>query len=403
MRQFWRDLSIPAAVAGFVAVLVGFTSSVAIVFSAAKALGANEAQIASWMWALGLGMGLTSIFLSLFYKHPVLTAWSTPGAALIATSAAGISLPEATGAFLFSAALIALFGFSGWFARLMNKVPVELVSALLAGVLIKFCLQGFAAISSQPLLVVSMLLAYLIGKRFFARYAVPLTLVAGLGLAFGLNIVALTPATQVSGIALNTASLAMPVLVWPQWSWQAIIGIGLPLFIVTMASQNMPGVATLRACGYQTPISPLVGWTGIASFILAPFGGYALNLAAITAAICMSEQADENPARRYTASVMAGLYYVLIGLLGGAVTYVFAALPNELIVAIAGLALLGTVGNGLAVAMKSDNQREPALITFVVTASGLTIAGIGSAFWGLVAGLVAMWLLGALRVGSLKK
>ncbi len=385
MRSFWKDLSLSAATAGFVAVLVGFTSSAAIVFAAAKALNANAAQTASWMWALGLGMGLTSILLSLRFKQPVLTAWSTPGAALIATSGAGISLPEATGAFLLCAALITFFGFSGWFEKLMSKVPVSLASALLAGVLVKFTLQAFAAIKTQPFLVLAMMAAYLAGKRWFARYAVPLALLIGLVLSFTLDIVA-TPEPQVLAQALQIAS---PVWVTPAFSWQAMIGIGIPLFIVTMASQNIPGIATLRACGYDAPTSPIVGWTGVASGLLAPFGGYALNLAAITAAICMSQQADENPQRRYTAAVMAGVYYCVIGLLAGIVTLVFSALPMELIVSIAGLALLATVGNGLAVALKEDGAREPALICFAMTASGLTVMGIGSAFWGLVAGLVA--------------
>jgi benzoate membrane transport protein len=385
VRSFWKDLSISAATAGLVAVLVGFTSSAAIVFAAAKALNANAAQAASWMWALGLGMGITSIVLSLVYKQPVLTAWSTHGAALIATSGAGISLPEATGAFWVCAALITFFGFSGWFEKLMAKVPVSLASALLAGVLVKFTLQAFVAIKTQPVLVLAMMAAYLCGKRWFTRYAVPATLLVGLLLAFALDIVA-KPEPQVLAQALT---IAMPVWVTPEFSWQAIIGIGIPLFIVTMASQNIPGIATLRACGYDAPTSSVVGWTGAATAVLAPFGGYALNLAAITAAICMSQQADENPARRYTAAVMAGVYYCVIGLLAGVVTLVFSALPIELIVTIAGLALLATVGNGLAVALKDDAVREPALICFAMTASGMTVMGIGSAFWGLVAGLVA--------------
>ena len=392
-RSFWRDLSVPAVTAGFVAVLVGFTSSVAIVFQAARALGANDAQLASWMLALGIGMGLTSLLLSLHYKQPVLTAWSTPGAALIATSAGGITLPEATGAFIFSAVLITVFGFTGWFERLLSKIPIALASALLAGVLVKFCLQGFGAIQTQPLLVIAMLITYLAAKRLVPRYAVPLALAVGLSVA-GFSGLIVSPNISVLAAA---AHIAQPVFVMPEFSLQAIIGIGLPLFIVTMASQNMPGVATLRSCGYNAPVSPLIGFTGLASLVLAPFGGFALNLAAITAAICMSEQADENPARRYTASVMAGIFYCIIGLIGGLVALSFSALPKELIVAIAGLALLGTLGNGLAVALKDDAQREAALITFLVTASGLTLMSIGSAFWGLLAGLVASAVLGYRR------
>jgi benzoate membrane transport protein len=389
VSSFWRDLSISAIIAGFVAVLVGFTSSAAIVFAAAKALNATTLQTASWMWALGLGMGLTCIGLSLAYRQPILTAWSTPGAALIATGSAGISLQEATGAFLVCAALIIFFGFSGWFERLMSKVPVALASALLAGVLVKFVLQAFSSIKTQPILAIAMMLAYLLSKRLVARYAVPIALLVGLIVAFALGLVAY-PEQPALGLALQMAS---PVWVMPEFSWQAVIGLGVPMFIVTMASQNIPGVATLRVCGYDAPVSPLIGWTGVASAVLAPFGCYALNLAAITAAICMSEQADQDPKRRYTASVMAGVFYCIIGLLAGVVTLVFSALPAELIAVIAGLALLATLGNGLAMALKDESVREPALICFAVTASGLTIMGIGSAFWGLVAGLAATLLI----------
>jgi benzoate membrane transport protein len=389
VSSFWRDLSISATIAGFVAVLVGFTSSAAIVFSAAKALDASTAQTASWMWALGLGMGLTCICLSLAYKQPVLTAWSTPGAALIATGSAGITLPEATGAFLLCAALIIFFGFSGWFEKLMSKVPVALASALLAGVLVKFVLQAFSSIKTQPILAIAMMIAYLCCKRWVPRYAVPIALLVGLLIAFALGQIAY-PEPQALGFAFR---MATPVWVTPEFSWQAMIGLGVPLFIVTMASQNIPGVATLRACGYDAPVSPLVGWTGVVSAALAPFGCYALNLAAITAAICMSEQADENPKRRYTASVMAGVFYCIIGLLAGVVTLVFSALPVELIAVIAGLALFATLGNGLATALKDDAAREPALICFAMTASGLSVVGIGSAFWGLLAGLVATALI----------
>jgi benzoate membrane transport protein len=377
----FRDLSLPAATAGFVAVLVGFSSSVAIVFQAAKALGATDAQTTSWMWALGLGMGITSLALSWRYKQPVLTAWSTPGAALIAMTASGITLPEATGAFVFCGLLICVAGFSGLFERLISKVPLPLASALLAGVLVKFCLQAFTALQSQPLLVLSMMLAYLLARRWLVRYAVPLALLMGVVVASALGLVG-------SGPSLTDFRFAQPVFVLPSFSWAAIASIGLPLFIVTMASQNIPGVATLRACGYNAPVSPIIGWTGVATVALAPFGGYALNLAAITAAICMSSQADEDASRRYTAAMSAGVVYCVIGLLGGMVVLGLAMFPKELIVVIAGLALLPTVAAGLASATNDEAWREAALVTFVATASGVNLLGIGSAFWGLFAGLL---------------
>ncbi|WP_374567600.1 benzoate/H(+) symporter BenE family transporter [Ideonella sp.] len=375
-----RDLSLSATVAGFVAVLVGFTSSVAIVFAAAQALGASTAETASWIWALGLGMGITSLGLSLHYRLPVLTAWSTPGAALIAASH-GISLPEATGAFVACALLITVAGYSGLFERVMGRIPIAIASALLAGVLARFALDAVLATRSAPLLVIVMALAFLAGRRWWPRYAVPGVLLAGIAVALAQGQV------HLAGVAVEWTR---PVFTLPVFSVNALVGIGLPLFVVTMASQNLPGVAAQRASGYQTPVSPVVGATGVASLVLAPFGGYAFNLAAITAAICMGREAHEDPARRYTAAAMAGVFYIALGLAGGAVAGLFQAFPRELVAAVAGLALLGTIAGGLASALKDEHHRDAALLTFVVTLSGLTIAGIGSAFWGVVAGGVAL-------------
>ncbi|MEK8032416.1 benzoate/H(+) symporter BenE family transporter [Ideonella sp. DXS29W] len=376
----FRDLSLPAAVAGFVAVLVGFTSSVAIVFAAAQALGASTAETASWIWALGLGMGVTSLGLSLYYRQPVLTAWSTPGAALIAASQ-GVGLPEATGAFIACAVLITVAGYSGLFERVMGRIPMAIAAALLAGVLSQFALKAALATGTAPWLVIGMALAYLAGRRWWPRYAVPGVLVVGIGIA------ALQGRINLAEVHL---AWTQPVFTSPTFSIGALIGIGLPLFVVTMASQNLPGVAAQRASGYQTPVSPVIGATGVASLVLAPFGGYAFNLAAITAAICMGREAHEDPAKRYTASAMAGVFYIALGLAGGAVAGLLKAFPPELVAAVAGLALLGTIAAGLATALKDETHRDAALLTFIVTLSGLTIGGIGSAFWGVVAGGVAL-------------
>ena len=381
-----EDFSLSALIAGFVAVLVGFTSSAVIVFQAAQTLQATAGETASWMFALGLGMGLTSIALSFRFRAPVLTAWSTPGAAMLITSAAGISLSEATGAFLVSAALITLSGFTGWFERVIGRIPISIASGMLAGVLLRFGLDAFSAMQSQFVLVFPMFCAYLLCRRLLPRYAIVFTLLLGTGIAGGHG------SLRIDGLQL---ALATPVFTAPQFSWQTVIGVALPLFIVTMASQNVPGVAVIRASGYQLPISPLIGWTGAANLLLAPFGGFALNLAAITAAICMGREAHENPERRYVAAIAAGGFYVLIGLFGATVGALFLAFPKELVLAIAGFALLGTIGSGLASALHDEAEREPALLTFLVTASGLSLAGIGSAFWGLLAGLAALLVLRA--------
>jgi benzoate membrane transport protein len=366
--------------AGFIAVLVGYTSSAAIIFQAASAAGATPAQLGSWLWALGIGMGATCIGLSLRYRAPVLTAWSTPGAALLVTALSGVPMNEAIGAFLFSSLLITVCGVSGWFEKLMHRIPRALAAAMLAGVLLRFGLEAFASMGTRLALVVAMLLAYLVMRRLLPRYAVPLTLLAGLAVALAQGLI------RFDAFALEFAS---PVFTLPAFSAATLIGVGLPLFVVTMASQNVPGVAVLRANGYSTPVSPLVGWTGATGVLLAPFGGYAFNLAAITAAICMSRDADADPERRYLAAVWAGVFYLVTGVLGGTVASLFAAFPAELVMAIAGLALLGTIANSLAGALAREDEREAALITFLVTASGVSLFGIGSAFWGLVFGLVA--------------
>ena len=380
----WKDISFSAIVAGFVAVLVGFTSSVVIVFQAAAALGATPEQTASWIWALGLGMGLTSLGLSLRYRQPVLTAWSTPGAALLVTAGAGVGMADAVGAFIVSALFVTLAGASGWFERAMNRIPLALASALLAGVLARFAFDAFAAAHSDVTLVAAMFVAYLLGRRWWPRYAVPGVLLAGMAVALARG--------QLHFDAVPW-QLASPVFTLPSFSLAATIGIALPLFVVTMASQNLPGVAAQRAAGFATPVSPVVTTTGLATLALAPFGGFAFGLAAITAAICMGREAHPDPARRWVASAAAGVFYIATGLLAGAVVALIAAFPKVLVLALAGLALLGTIGAGLAGAMKDESQREPALITFVVSASGLTLWGVGPAFWGVLAGGLAWAVL----------
>ncbi len=378
-----KDFSLSAFSAGFVAVLVGFTSSVAIVFQAALAFNATPEQITSWMWALGLGMGLCSLLPSLWLRKPVMVAWSTPGAAVLAVAGTGFSMAEAVGAFMVCAVLITLLGITGWFEKLMNRIPLAIASALLAGVLARFGLQAFAAAQSALPLVLLMLLTYLLCKRFLARYAIPLTLL--------IAIIFVAVKGQLT-LATVHLSLAMPVFTAPLFTWSAAISLALPLFVVTMASQNLPGVAAIRAAGYDMPLSKIITLTGLATLVLAPFGAFALNLSAITAAICMGKEAHPDPDKRYMASAACGAIYIAIGLFGTVVTGLLGAFPKELIVAIAGLALLGTISAGLATALKDETHREAAIITFLVTLSGVVIAGIGSAFWGVVAGALALFV-----------
>lgn len=404
--RFWRDLSVSTVSAGFVAVLVGITSTIALVFQAAQALGATPAQMASWVWALGLGMGLCSLLPSLWWRMPVMVAWSTPGAAVLATAAVqgGFTLPQAVGAFVACAALVIVFGVTGWFERAMRFIPMPLASALLAGVLARFGLSAVTSVASAPVLVLCMFAAYLAGRRWVPRYAIPLALLVAL--LFVVVQAVLTGGASTGTVASTTSAasavggLAWPVWVSPEWSVHAMVSMALPLFVVGMASQNLPGVATIRATGFEDqraqggaagiPVSPMITVTGVATLLLAPFGCFSLTLSAITAAICMGPEAHSDRQRRYTASAMCGVFYIAVGLFGGAVISLLLALPKELVATIAGLALLGTIANALQMALADEHRREAAIITFLVTLSGVVVAGVGSAFWGIVAGLVAL-------------
>ncbi|GGQ50261.1 benzoate/H(+) symporter BenE family transporter [Couchioplanes azureus] len=378
-RAAGRVMAPSAVTAGLVAVLVGVTSSAAIVFTAAEAAGGTPGQIASWMLALGAGMGVTCIGLSLRYRAPVVTAWSTPGAALMVTGLHGATMAQAVGAFLVSALLITLSGLTGWFERVMDRVPVPLASGLLAGVLVQFGTGLFGALDDDLLVVLPMFLAYLGSRRWLPRYAVLVALTVGV-VAAGVD-----GSLRPGAVRL---AVAEPVFTMPAFDAQVIVSVGLPLFVVTMASQNLPGVAVLRDAGYRVPVSPLIGWTGAVNTLLAPFGCFGLNLAAITAAICTGEQAHPDRRQRYLASVWAGVFYLVVGLFGATVAALLTALPAVLVLAVAGLGLLGTIGGSLASALTDERWREPALVTFLATASGVSLLGIGSAFWGLLAGVL---------------
>ncbi|HJE71511.1 MULTISPECIES: benzoate/H(+) symporter BenE family transporter [Pseudomonas] len=382
------DTSPAAVVAGFVAMLVGYTSSLVLMFQAGQNAGLSSGQISSWIWALSIGMALTTIGLSLKYRTPIVIAWSTPGAALLVTSLPSVPYSDAIGAFVLCAVLLALCGLTGSVDRLLRRVPPALAAALLAGILFRIGIEICSAAQHQTALVLGMALAYLVAKRLWPRYCVLVALVAGLLLAAGLGLL------DFHGLRLE---LAVPVWTSPTFSLAATIGIAIPLFVVAMASQNMPGIAVLRTDGYAVPASPLIATTGLASLLLAPFGSHGINLAAISAAICTGPQAHEDASKRYTAAVWCGLFYGIAGLFGATLAALFASLPGELVISVAALALLGSIMNGLHGALADPGQREPALITFLVTASGLTLAGIGSAFWGLVAGILASLLLTARR------
>lgn len=367
----------PAVLAGFVAVLVGYASSAAIIWQAAVAAGANAHQVAGWMTALGIGMGVSTLALSWWYKAPVLTAWSTPGAALLATSLHGVTLAETIGVFIFANALILLCGVTGLFARLMKLIPHSLAAAMLAGVLLRFGLQAFSHLEGHFLLCGSMLAAWIIAKARAPRYAIVATLLTG-------GIVAWSGGDVVTNNV--TLSVVMPQFIAPTFTLTSLVSIGLPFFLVTMASQNAPGFATMKASGYPLAVSPLMIFTGGLALLLSPFGVYSICIAAITAAICQSPDAHPDAGKRWLAAIAAGVFYLLAGIFGGSITGLMAALPLSWIQTLAGLALLGTISGSLYQALHNVTERDAAIVTFLMTASGVTILGIGSTFWGLVLG-----------------
>lgn len=386
MRSF--TLPFPTLLAGFVAVLVGYASSAAIIWQAAAAAGADASQIAGWMTALGLGMGVSTLALTLWRKVPILTAWSTPGAALLVTGLQGVTLSQAVGVFIFANALIVLCGVTGIFARLMKIIPHSLAAAMLAGILLRFGMQAFASLQGNLLLCGSMFAVWLLCKVWLPRFAVVAALLAG-GAVAGFS-----GKVTTSQIAF---SFVAPSWIAPEFTPALLLSVGVPFFLVTMASQNAPGFATLQASGYRVPVSPLIVATGGLALLLSPFGVYSICIAAITAAICQSPEAHPDPQKRWLAAAAAGVFYLLAGIFGGSITSLMSALPMAWIQMLAGLALLGTISGSLFQALNQESESDAAVVTFLVTASGVTLGGVGSAFWGLVLGGVSYVLLSTLR------
>ncbi|KJS56070.1 benzoate transporter [Streptomyces rubellomurinus subsp. indigoferus] len=377
-RSLRRDVSGPALLAGLVCVAVSFSGPLVVVLAAAKAGRLDEAHTASWIWAVAIGSGVSGFALSWWTRTPVVTAWSTPGAALLVTSLGSYPYREAVGAFLVSAVVVTLFGVTGWFGRLIAAVPVGIVNAMLAGILFSFGAGIFGAVHSAPVLVVGAFAAFLLAKRLAPRYAVPVALLAGGVLA------ALTVGLP---LHLGSGGPTVPVLTAPAFSGAALVGLALPLTIVVLASQNAPGLGVMRAFGYRADDRLLIGSTGAMSLLMAPFGSPGVNLAAITAAICSGPEAHPDPSRRYVAGMSSGVGYVLVGSFGGVLVSLFTGLPKELVAVIAGVALLASLQGSLAAAVAEERGRDAAVVTFLASASGMSLFGIGSAFWGLLFGL----------------
>lgn len=378
-----NDLTHPI-VAGLISVIVNYGGTFILVFQAARVAGLSPELTASWVWSVSIGVGLTGLFLSWRYREPIITAWSTPAAAFLVTALATTSYAEAVGAYIISAAAFVLLGLSGYFEKVIRLIPPGIASGLLAGILLQFGIGAFGGASVDPVLVGLLVVAYVVLKRFSARYAVVGILVIGLVFLLAQGRV------DLSGLQLK---LAMPIFTMPEFTLNAALSVALPLFLITLTGQYMPGMLVLRNDGFKTSANPIVTTTGLGSLLMAPFGSHAFNIAAITAAIATGREAHEDPSKRWIAGIAAGCFYVLVGVFGVTLAAVFMAFPATFITTLAGLALLGTIGGSLAGAMAEPASREAALITFLASAANINMLGVGGAFWGLVIGLVAYMVL----------
>lgn len=365
--------------AGFTTILIGYTAAVIIIVQAATNLGATEPQLESWLLALGIAMGVCCIALSWYYKMPILAAWSTPGAALIASDSHGYSLEVAVGAFIVSGLLLMLTAFVRPISRALAQIPSQLGTAMLGAIILPFCLGAFETLSSTPWLFIIMLATFFIAKQFTPKYAMVVLLAVGL--------VCATYMGSFTNMDLSL-SVSSPVWVTPEFDLVAILNLAIPLYLVTMLSQNLPGFAMMKSYGYEPPVKSILATTGGATMLFAPFGGFAINLAAITAAICMNEEVDKNKSQRFKAAIWAGVFYLFAGLFATSVVTLFLALPKDLAHILAGFALLGTLMMCIQTAFASDKYREAALLTFLVTLSGVSFLGISSTLWGLMIGMV---------------
>ena len=384
LKTLKEDWSISATVAGFLAVLISYSGPLIIFFQAAQKAQVSSAMMISWIWGISIGAAVAGIFLSIKYKVPIITAWSAPGTALLVTLFPHISLNEAVAAYITSAVVIFLVGITGYFDKLLRWIPQDVAAGMMAGILFQFGLGLFTASDSMPIIVFGMLAVFLVAKRLVPRYAMVWVLVCGVGLSLFLG--------KMNPVDVHF-SLAIPQFIRPQWSWNSTLNLAIPLILVSLSGQFLPGMAMMKISGYDTPAKPIITATSIASLAVACVGGITIVLASITAALCMGKDAHELKEKRYIAGIANGIFYILGGLFAGSIVMLFSLLPKELVAALAGLALLGAIGTNITVAMKSDAHRDAALITFLATASGMHFLGLSSVFWGICIGVIAHLVL----------
>lgn len=384
LKTLKNDWSISATVAGFLAVLIYYSGPLIIFFQAAQRAHVSTDMMVSWIWGISIGAAVSGIYLSIKYKTPVITAWSAPGTALLVTLFPNVSLNEAVAAYITSAIVIFLIGVTGYFDKLLKWIPQDVAAGMMAGILFQFGIGLFTASDSMPFIVFSMLIVFLIAKRLMPRYTMIWVLAAGVLLSLILG--------KMNPVDVSF-SLAIPQWISPEWTWNSTLNLAVPLILVSLTGQFLPGMAIMKLSGYNTPAKPIITVTSIASLAVACVGGITIVLASITAALCMGKDAHELKEKRYIAGIANGIFYILGGLFAGSIVMLFSLLPKELVAALAGLALLGAIATNISVAMKNDSQRDAALITFLATASGMHFLGLSSVFWGICIGVIAHFIL----------
>ncbi|MFA2961657.1 benzoate/H(+) symporter BenE [Acinetobacter pittii] len=384
LKTLKNDWSISATVAGFLAVLISYSGPLIIFFQAAQRAHVSTDMMVSWIWGISIGAAVSGIYLSIKYKTPVITAWSAPGTALLVTLFPNVSLNEAVAAYITSAIVIFLIGVTGYFDKLLKWIPQDVAAGMMAGILFQFGIGLFTASDSMPFIVFSMLIVFLIAKRLMPRYTMIWVLAAGVLLSLILG--------KMNPVDVSF-SLAIPEWISPEWTWNSTLNLAIPLILVSLTGQFLPGMAIMKLSGYNTPAKPIITVTSIASLAVACVGGITIVLASITAALCMGKDAHELKEKRYIAGIANGIFYILGGLFAGSIVMLFSLLPKELVAALAGLALLGAIATNISVAMKNDSQRDAALITFLATASGMHFLGLSSVFWGICIGVIAHFIL----------
>ncbi|MEQ1161393.1 benzoate/H(+) symporter BenE [Acinetobacter calcoaceticus] len=384
LKTLKNDWSISATVAGFLAVLISYSGPLIIFFQAAQRAHVSTDMMVSWIWGISIGAAVSGIYLSIKYKTPVITAWSAPGTALLVTLFPHISLNEAVAAYITSAIVIFLIGITGYFDKLLKWIPQDVAAGMMAGILFQFGIGLFIASDSMPFIVFSMFIVFLIAKRLMPRYT--MIWVLGAGVLLSLILGKMNPVDV-------SFSLAIPQWISPEWTWNSTLNLAVPLILVSLTGQFLPGMAIMKLSGYDTPAKPIITVTSIASLVVACVGGITIVLASITAALCMGKDAHELKEKRYIAGIANGIFYILGGLFAGSIVMLFSLLPKELVAALAGLALLGAIATNISVAMRNDSQRDAALITFLATASGMHFLGLSSVFWGICIGVIAHFIL----------